>query len=168
LGYDRRALRKFLLFSLPLLVLTMAIVRGLLAAVGRTPELARLAGAGLPAWVLIGTWLLEALGLSALFLLIQGGGGNRLLNGLLTGWIAWVFRGPLLVVAVVTLGGLPAAPWWSMAISWWFLYTVCGLLLGAIAAAAAYPPPAGAGPARAAAPPPEARPSTPPPPSPRL
>ena len=45
LGYDRRALRKFLLFSLPLLVLAMAVFRSLLAALGRTPELWRLAGA---------------------------------------------------------------------------------------------------------------------------
>jgi|HubBroStandDraft_3_1064219.scaffolds.fasta_scaffold257091_1 hypothetical protein len=158
LGYDLRALRKFLLFSLPLLVLAMAVFRSLLAAIGRTPQLGQGAGSGMPAWVLVGTWLLEALGLSALFLLIQGGGGSRALNGLLTGWIAWVFRGPLLVVAVVTLGGLPAAPWWAMALSWWFLYTLCGLLLGAIAAAAGYPPPArdagGAAPARPAAAPP--------------
>jgi hypothetical protein len=141
-GYDRPAVRKFLIFSLPVLILTMALFRSLLAALGRAPELTRTAGAALPAWVLVGTWALEALGLSALFLLIQGGGGNRMLNGLLTGWIAWVFRGPLLVVAVVTLGGLPAGPWWAMALSWWFLYTLCGLLLGAVGAAAAYPPPA--------------------------
>ena len=155
MGYDRPALRKFLLLALPLLVLAMALFRSLLEGFGRTPELARAAGGGLPAWVLVGTWALEALGLSALFLLIQGaqgaqGGGSRLLNGLLTGWIAWVFRGPLLVVAVVTLGGLKQGPWWSLVVSWWFLYTLCGLLLGAIAAAAGYPPPAATPPAAAA------------------
>jgi hypothetical protein len=140
MGYDRRALRKFLLLSLPLLVLAMALFRAVQEAWGRGGA-SRMGGTSLPVWVIVGTWVLEALGLSALFLLIQGGGGNRLLNGLLTGWIAWVFRGPLLVVAVVTLGGLPPGPWWALALSWWFLYTLCGLLLGVIGAASGFPSP---------------------------
>jgi hypothetical protein len=53
----------------------------------------------------------------------------------LTGWIAWIFRGPLLVVAVVVLGGLPAGPWWGLAFGWWVLYSLCGLVLGGVAAA---------------------------------
>ena len=119
----------------------MALFRALQGAFGHSGELARSMNPNLPVWVIVGTWILEALGLSALYLLIQGSGGNRVLNGLLTGWIAWVFRGPLLVVAVVTLGGLPAGPWWSLALSWWFLYTICGLLLGIIGAASDLPNP---------------------------
>lgn len=98
------------------------------------------AGARLPNAVVLGTWLLESLGLSALFLLIQGQ-GSVWLAGLLAGWIAWVFRGPLLVLTVAGTAGMagaagaPAGRWWPLALSWWFLYTVCGLLLGGTARA---------------------------------
>jgi hypothetical protein len=134
--YDRPPLRRFLVLALPTLVLVMALFRSGVEALGRTPALLSAAPDLRQRWVVvIGTWLLEALALAALYLLVQASGGSRLLNGLLTGWIAWVFRGPLLVVAVVTLAGQPAGPWWSMAFSWWVLYTVCGLLLGLVATA---------------------------------
>ncbi|HEX9943758.1 MAG TPA: hypothetical protein VGG03_17235 [Thermoanaerobaculia bacterium] len=134
-------MRRFLVFALPLLVLAMALFHFGLEALGVAPDPEALARAGasrLPASVMLATWMLEALGLSALFLLIYGRDGRtgRWLAGLLTGWIAWVFRGPLLVVTVAGLAGLPPSPWWSMAFSWWVLYTLCGLLLGAVAAAA--------------------------------
>jgi len=35
------------------------------------------------------------------------------------------------LAACQTLAGLPPGPWWSMVLSWWVLYTLCGLLLGA-------------------------------------
>jgi hypothetical protein len=139
MGYDPHALRKFLFLSLPILVLTMALFRAVQGALGHGDELLRAAAPTLPIWIIVGTWILEAVGLSALFLLIQGAGGNRLINGLLSGWIAWIFRGPLLVVAVVTVGGQPAGPWWSLALSWWLLYTLCGLILGAVGAASRWP-----------------------------
>jgi len=88
----------------------------------------------LPGYVRLATWGLEALGLAALFLLIHGRSWGWM-SGLLTGWIAWVFRGPLLVVTVVGTSGLPPSPWWSLAFSWWILYSLCGLLLGGVAAA---------------------------------
>jgi hypothetical protein len=138
LRYDRRTLRRFLLFALPLLILTMAVYRFALEALGMAPDPAALSRPGvpdLPQWVMLATWTLEAVALAALFLLIQGRGG-RWIAGLLTGWIAWVFRGPLLVVTVAGLAGLPPGPWWSMVLSWWVLYTLCGLLLGGVAAAA--------------------------------
>jgi hypothetical protein len=138
LRYDRRTLKRFLLFALPLLVLTMAVFRFALEALGMGPDPAALSHMGtvrLPQWVTLATWMLEAVGLATLFLLIQGRSG-RWLAGLLTGWIAWVFRGPLLVVTVAGLANLPPEPWWSMAFSWWILYTLCGLLLGGVAAAA--------------------------------
>jgi len=140
--YDRRILKRFLLFALPLLILTMALFRFVLEMLGMAPDpeaLSRAGAAQLPAWVQLATWGLEAVGLAALFLLIHGRNG-RLLAGLLTGWIAWVFRGPLLVVSVAGFAGLPPGPWWSMAFSWWVLYTLCGLLLGGVAAAAGLPP----------------------------
>jgi hypothetical protein len=135
------ALRRFLLFALPLLVLAMALFHFGLEVLGVAPDpqaLSRSGAARLPAGVMLATWVLEALGLSALFLLVYGRNGRsgRWLAGLLTGWIAWVFRGPLLVVTVAGLAGLPPGPWWSLAFSWWILYTLCGLLLGAVAAAA--------------------------------
>ena len=129
-------MRRFLLLALPLLVLTMALFHFVQEMAGTAPDAVRLsrgAGITLPGWVTLGTWCLEALGLTALFLLVyrrEGRGGW--MAGILTGWIAWVFRGPLLVVAAVGLGGLPAGPWWSLAFSWWILYTVCGVILAGL------------------------------------
>lgn len=135
-------MRRFLLFALPLLVLTMALFQFAQEAFGLDPNPALLSpvtGVILPGWVTLGTWCLEALALTALFLLIQGH-GRTWASGLMAGWIAWVFRGPLLVVTVVGLGGLPAGPWWSLVLSWWVLYTLCGLLLGGLAAASRLQP----------------------------
>ena len=157
-------MRRFLFFSLPLLVLTMAVFQFALEAAHQT--ITPVGGSTLPGWVVLGTWFLEALGLCCLYLLIHAGGGGRWFNGLVTGWIAWVFRGPLLVISVATLGGLSPGPWWSLTFRWWILYTGCGLLLGAVAGVAELPveatraaPPA-AGPPLAA-PPPVRQPSSP-------
>jgi len=139
--YDRRPLRRFLVLALPALVLAMALFRSAVEALGRAPVLLNAAPElrQHPVVVIL-TWLLEAVALAALYLLVQASGGSRLLNGVLTGWIAWVFRGPLLVIAVVTMAGQPAGPWWSMTFSWWVLYTICGLLLGVVAAASGLNP----------------------------
>jgi len=143
LRYDPPALRRFLAIALPLLLLTMALFRFALEMLRMAPDPAALSRSGippLPAAVTLATWVLEAIALAALFLLIQGRGASRWTVGLLTGWIAWVFRGPLLVVTVVGLAGLPARPWWGMAFSWWVLYTVCGLVLAVAAGASRLPP----------------------------
>lgn len=132
--YDRAPLRRFLVLALPALVLAMALFHSGVEALGKTPSIERNPAVKLSFLVVMGFWLLEALALAALYLLVQASGGGRLLNGVLTGWIAWVFRGPLLVVAVVTMAGQPAGPWWSMTFSWLVLYTLCGLLLGVVAA----------------------------------
>ena len=122
-------MRRFLLLSIPLLIVAMGLFQFALEIfhLQADPD-----GAVLPGWVRLATWALEALGLSTLFVLVHGRGW---VSGLLTGWIAWVFRGPLLVVAVVGYAGLPPGPWWSLAFRWWILYSLCGLLLGAVAAA---------------------------------
>lgn len=142
LRYDRIPLRRFLFFAIPLLVLTMGLFQFALEALGLQVDPRQLSpsgGVSLPAWVRLATWGLESLGLAALFLLIRGGNGGDgregggCVTGLLTGWIAWVFRGPLLVVSVVGFTGLAPGPWWSLAFSWWILYSLCGLLLGGVA-----------------------------------
>lgn len=141
--YDLPALRRFLVLSLPLLVLTMGLFRFAEEILKVAPDPSALSRAGiaaLPPWVTFATWVLEAMGLSALFLMILGRGGSRWASGLLAGWIAWVFRGPLLVVTVVELAGLPPRPWWGLAFSWWILYTLCGLVLGAAASASRLQP----------------------------
>jgi hypothetical protein len=135
-------LKRFLFFALPLLVLAMALFQFGLEALDMAPDPEALSGVrppALPGAVMLATWALESVGLATLFLLIHGRSG-RWLAGLLTGWIAWVFRGPLLVVTVAALAGLPPGPWWSLALTWWVLYTFCGLLLGAVAAAAGLMP----------------------------
>ena len=117
----------------------MGLFHFALEALGKTPDLSALSPAGgrdLPHWVLLATWLLEAVALSALFLLIHARGGPRWTTGLLAGWIAWIFRGPLLVVTVVELAGLPAGPWWSLTLQWLIRYSLCGLLMAGAAAAA--------------------------------
>lgn len=136
-------MRRFLFLALPLLVLAMAIYGFALEAFGMAPDpvlLSPSAPPRLPGWVPLATWGLESIGLAALFLMIQGRGGSRLVSGLLTGWIAWVFRGPLLMVTVVSLAGLAPGPWWALVFSWWVLYTICGLLLGVVAVSAGLPP----------------------------
>lgn len=124
---------RFVFFSITLLLLTIALFSFALDVAGLEPQATDLAfgptSQHLPGHLLLATWLLEAIGLTALFLLIQGRGSNRLLDGLAAGWIAWVFRGPLLVLTVVSAANLPRQPWWRMTSRWLLLYTVCGLVL---------------------------------------
>ncbi|HEV7785445.1 MAG TPA: hypothetical protein VGQ28_08925 [Thermoanaerobaculia bacterium] len=144
-------MKRFLLLSLPLLVLTMALFHFALDTLGLGDGSVRAARLGadaatvsaLPPWAVLATWCLEAFALTALFLLVHGRAGqvgqasqagSTWSTGLLASWIAWVFRGPLLVVAVVG-AGLRPGPWWSMALAWWVLYSLCGLLMGALAQA---------------------------------
>jgi hypothetical protein len=132
-------LRRFLFFAIPLLILTMGLFQFAMEALGLQLDPRQLSPSGgidLPAWVQLATWGLEALGLASLYLLIHGRDGGGCISGLLTGWIAWVFRGPLLVVTVVGLAGLAPGPWWTLVFSWWILYSLCGLLLGGVARAA--------------------------------
>lgn len=142
---------RFLALSIGLLILVMALFQFGLAALGWLPPGAP---ASPPPRVQMGAWGLEALGLAALFLLIHREEGKAWLSGLLSGWIAWVFRGPLLVVAVAA-AGLDPKPYWAMTFRWWVLYSVCGLALAALSRPAEprLPPPVR--PEPAPAPPPE-------------
>lgn len=136
-------MRRFLVFSLPLLILAMALFHFALEVLGRTPDPSALSPSGgreLPGWVALATWILESVALSALFLLIYSRNGGRWLSGVLTAWLAWIFRGPLLVVTVAGIAGLPPGPWWGVALGWWVLYTICGLLLALSATVAGLQP----------------------------
>ncbi|MEM8959915.1 MAG: hypothetical protein AAGD38_00415 [Acidobacteriota bacterium] len=122
---------RFLALAFPILLLLFAFfgfvvdLSGLDVETGTIPRL----GAPIDGQIVIGSWLLEAVGLIALFLLLQGRSGTWWLDGLVTGWIAWIFRGPLLVITIVLAARQPHEPWWQLALGWFGLYTACGLVL---------------------------------------
>lgn len=170
-------MKRFLLFALPLLFALFALFHLGLEVAGFEPDLGplvgrRVGGLGLPAAWVLATWALEALALAALYLLIAGPGVARFSSGLLAGWIAWVFRGPLLVITAVGYGGLAHGPWWRLSLRWLVLYTVAGALLGALGGLLRRRAPAPVRPPaveweRAAPPPAQSRPVEPNPPAPR-
>lgn len=133
--------RRFVLLAVPLLLLLMAAFAFGVDVLGLDPDTRALATRGLLrsesmpwSWA-AGAWLLEATALTALFLLVQGRGGSALLDGLVTGAIAWIFRGPVQVVDLALTTRLPREPWWTAALEHLVLYLLCGLLLAAVAAA---------------------------------
>lgn len=140
---------RFTVYALPLLLVVLALFGLVVELAGLEPQpdsvlkLAVTSGQRVPLQVVLGAWLLEATGLLALFLLIQGRCGAWLLDGLVAGWLGWIFRGPLLVITIVVATGQPQETWWRMAMAWWVLYTFCGLLLALLwRRAQRSPPPA--------------------------
>jgi hypothetical protein len=119
-------LLRFLVLSFPLLLLA-------LGAFHFATEALELSVPELPAPYLLGLWVLEALGLVALFLLVRERGLDRWLAGLAASWTAWIFRGPVLVLTAAGSSRLPAGSWWTLVLAWLGLYTVCGLLMAAVA-----------------------------------
>ncbi len=130
---------RFIAYAVPLVILLLALFGftvELLDAEPREGSVIRLAlfeQPRVPGQLVIGTWLVEASGLIALFLLAQGRFGTWWLDGLVAGWVAWVFRGPLLVITIVVAARQPQDPWWKLAFGWWVLYSVCGLSLAMLA-----------------------------------
>lgn len=130
---------RFIILAVPFLVLMMALFGAIVVSLDLEPRNAPLVSLALfddaraPARVVLGSWLLEAAGLVGLFLLLEGRFGNRLLEGLLAGWIAWIFRGPLLVITIVLAAGQAQAPWWRLAVGWLILYSVCGVMMAWLA-----------------------------------
>lgn len=128
---------RFLVLALTLLVLTMAAFA--FAADHLAPPPAGVgvdfsfAADGMSPRLVLAAWLLEAMALTALFLLVQGRAGSWWLDGLAAGWLGWIFRGPLLVLTVAAATRLAPQPFWGMALRWFVLYTLCGLLLAALA-----------------------------------
>ena len=129
---------RFLLFAFTSLLLLIALFNLGVELVGAAPELGPMVGwregrSGLPGAFVLASWALEALALTALFVLVDGDRRSRWLSGLVTGWMAWVFRGPLLVLAAVGFGRLEGGPWWRLSLRWFLLYTLAGLLLALVA-----------------------------------
>ncbi len=138
-GYDPRTVARFLVFALPLLLLVMAAFGFVTDEFGLEPETAALGPLGLeraappPAALTLATWAMEAVALVALFLLVQGRAGAWWLDGLTTGALAWVFRGPLLVATIATLSRIPRQPFVEWARLALVLDLGCGLLLAGLA-----------------------------------
>ncbi len=47
--------------------------------------------------------------------------------------MAWIFRGPVLVLTVAETLGRGPDPWWSLSLRWLALYSLAGLLLALLA-----------------------------------
>lgn len=134
LRYHPPTLRRFLLIAFPLLLLLIALFNLGAEVFGVATGMGPLVGwkpgqAGVPGAYVLGTWALEAVALTALFLLIDGRGGWYLTNALAAVWIAWVFRGPLLVLTAAGAGGSATTDWWPLAWRWFGLYTAAGIIL---------------------------------------
>ncbi|MEM7050290.1 MAG: hypothetical protein AAF604_11560 [Acidobacteriota bacterium] len=123
MSYHASTLRRFYLWALPLLILAIAFFQ----SVVENPT------AQVPATTVVGAWVLEAIALTALFALLAERGGNLLLTGLYAGWIGWLFRGPVAVLAAAAAGAPPRPLLWPLAQRSLLLYTIAGLLLAAAA-----------------------------------
>lgn len=127
---------RFLSIAFPLVLVMLAVFGVLAGALGLEPRdgsVIRLAlwdQSAVPPTVVLAAWSMEACGLLALFLVAQGRCGSWWLDGLVAGWLGWVFRGPLLVLTVVVATRQPQEPWWRLAFAWWILYSLIGLALG--------------------------------------
>ncbi len=130
---------RFIVLALPLLILLLALfgftveILDLEPRNGSVVKLAVLEPPLVPEPLVLGAWLVEACGLVALFLMTQGRCGRWWLDGLVAGWLAWIFRGPLLVITIVVAVRQPQEPWWTLAFGWWVLYSACGLTLAWLA-----------------------------------
>ncbi len=130
---------RFTAYALPLLILLLAVfgfaveVFDLEPAGGAVIRLAILEQSRVPAAYVLLAWLMEACGLMALYLVAQGRSGAFWLDGLLAGWLGWVFRGPLLVLTVTVAAHQSQQAWWRIVFGWFLLYSACGLALAFLA-----------------------------------
>ena len=133
------ALLRFLALALPAALLVLAFAGWAAEALGAAPDLAPLAARGvarsegLPTGVAMLAALFEALALVAFYLLVEGRTGSPVADGVVAGLAAWLFRGPLLVVAVAALTRLPTAPFWQGARIWLVALPMAGAAIGAVA-----------------------------------
>lgn len=110
-----------MLLAVPLAVLVLALAVFVADTAGLGPDLAPLAArglanpGGLPRGVGGAALAFEGVALVALYLLIEGRFGRWWLDGLAAGLAAWLFRGPILVLAVAAIVRLPTAPFWEAA-----------------------------------------------------
>ncbi len=134
LRYDRRPLNRFLLLCIPLLVMIMALF-------GLVQELAGVEAPFESGWhpkalgarVAIASWILESTALTALFLLARGRAPTWWLDGFLAGWLAWLFRGPVVILAIASMSEAHSVSWGHLVLNWWLLYSICGLTLALLA-----------------------------------
>jgi hypothetical protein len=112
---------RFLLLAVPIAVCVLALAATAVDLAGLGPDLEPLDRRGLgraeslPRGVAAAALVFEGLALVALYLLVAGRLGAWWLDGLATGFAAWIFRGPLLVLAVAALTRLPTEPFWQLA-----------------------------------------------------
>jgi hypothetical protein len=112
---------RFLVLALPLALLVLVLGGAALTALDLAPDTAPLAERGVarpdgaPARVEFTARLLEAGALVALVMLLSGRTSSWVLDGVACGLVAWLFRGPLLVLAVASLTRLPTAPFAELA-----------------------------------------------------
>jgi len=130
---------RFLALAIPAALLVLAAAAAGAAALGVAPDTAPLAARGvaravpLPFELQLAGAAFEAVALVALFLLLEGRSGSPLVDGLAAGLAAWLFRGPLLVLAVATLTRLPTDPFWQLARVSLVALPAAGLVVGAVA-----------------------------------
>jgi len=109
------------LLAVPLAVLVLALSTFVADTAGFGPDLAPLearglaAAGGLPRGVGVAALAFEGVALAALYLLIEGRFGRWWVDGLAAGLAAWLFRGPILVLAAAALLRVPTAPLWEAA-----------------------------------------------------
>jgi hypothetical protein len=114
-------LSRFVALAIPLALLVLSLGGWLLEFAGLAPDLAPLAARGVarpdgaPFALAAAARLFEATALTALTLLLAGRTARWWTDGLACGLVAWIFRGPLLVLAVATLTRLPTAPFVTLA-----------------------------------------------------
>lgn len=134
---------RFLALALPAAVLVLALAGFGASALGWGPDLEPLEArglarpGGLPARLATLALLFEASALVALYLLIEGRTGSTVGDGVAAGAAAWLFRGPVLVLAVAELTRLPTEPFWQAARVELVALPAAGAAVGAIAAFAA-------------------------------
>lgn len=132
---------RFVALALPLALLVLTLGGAAIAAFDLGPDLAPLAARGVarpdgaPARVEVAARILEAGGLVALTLLLAGRTARWWLDGLACGLVAWLFRGPLLVLAVAALTRLPTAPFAELVRGALALDLAAALALAALARA---------------------------------
>lgn len=117
-------LPRFLLFALPTL---FAFLAGAGWAAQRSVGVAPGDGGRTLAF-----WSLETLGVAGLYCLARGERQRTasLWDGVLVAWGAWIFRSPLLLLALESAGTRPAGAWRSSAL------LLCGYTAGGVALAA--------------------------------
>lgn len=131
--YHRAVLTRFVAIAVPLLLLTLGLFNFVVETLGFETGPSLAPGDALPALYVVGTWLLESMALTGLFLLVYGRTASRLLDGLFVAWSAWVFRGPLLVLTVASVTERAWPVLWDAAVAWLAAYTLCGAILALLA-----------------------------------